>query len=149
MTDIVRPIEQGELKKLLNLYKHLHNGDPDVSNDERLTSLWQEIYYNRNLYYLVIEAEGILVSSCTLAIINNLTRNLRSYGLIENVVTHADYRHKGLGTRVIKRAIDIAWENNCYKVMLLTSSKKDKTLRFYEQAGFKRGVKTGFIINSL
>jgi len=29
--------------------------------------------------------------------------------------------------------------------MLLTRSKKDSTLKFYDKAGFKRGIKTGFI----
>jgi GNAT superfamily N-acetyltransferase len=147
MSEIIRQIEPGELIKLLDLYKHLHNNDSDVTNDERLASLWQEILDNPNLHYLVIEVDNILVSSCTLAIIKNLTRNLRPYGIIENVVTHTDYRNRGLGTRVIKQAIDIARDNSCYKIMLLTSSKKDETLRFYEQAGFKRGIKTGFVIN--
>jgi ribosomal protein S18 acetylase RimI-like enzyme len=38
----------------------------------------------------------------------------------------------------LKKAIEVAKENNCYKVMLLTSSKKEETLRFYEKAGFSR-----------
>jgi len=146
MSEIVRQIEQGELKKLLDLYKHLHNDDPDVSNDERLTYVWQEIINDPHMHYLVIEVDGMLVSSCVLAIIKNLTRNLRSYGLIEHVITHPDYRNRGLGTQVVQRAVAIARENNCYKVMLLTGSKKEETLNFYEQAGFKRGIKTGFII---
>jgi len=75
----------------------------------------------------------------------NLTRGARAFGLIENVVTHGDHRKKGLATRVLTHALQIAWDNDCYKVMLLTGSEKESILRFYEQAGFKRNIKTGFI----
>ena len=85
------------------------------------------------------------MSTCTLILVPNLTRGGRPYGLIENVVTHPDYRRRGLGTSVLKRALQAAWERNCYKVMLLTGSKNEATLRFYEKAGFARGVKTGFV----
>jgi hypothetical protein len=37
------------------------------------------------------------------------------------------------------------WEQNCYKVMLLTGRRDEATLRFYQQAGFEAGVKTGFV----
>jgi ribosomal protein S18 acetylase RimI-like enzyme len=147
MSGNVRQIGQNELGQLLDLYQHLHPDDPNVSQKEGLSRLWDEIYNDPNLHYLVIEENEMLVSSCTLVIIKNLTRNLRPYGLIENVVTHADFRAKGFGTKVLREAIKIAQENNCYKVMLLTSSKKIETLRFYERAGFQTGIKTGFILN--
>ena len=40
-------------------------------------------------------------------------------------------------------AIERAWEADCYKVMLMTGSKKSSTLAFYEAAGFEQS-KTGF-----
>ena len=76
-----------------------------------------------------------------------MTRELKSYGLIENVVTHKEYRKRGYCTKVLQKAIEIAKENNCYKVMLMTSSKNEGTLRFNEKAGFSREIKTGYIVN--
>jgi GNAT superfamily N-acetyltransferase len=65
--------------------------------------------------------------------------------LIENVVTHPDHRRQGFGGQVLQYALQIAWDQNCYKVMLLTGRKEESTMVFYEKAGFVRGVKTGFI----
>lgn len=107
--------------------------------------LWQQIAADRNLHYLGVEVGAGLVATCTLAIIPNLTRSARPYGLIENVVTHPDFRRRGIGTSLLRAALQIAWERNCYKVMLQTSREDEATLRFYEQAGFAGGVKTAFV----
>lgn len=142
----IRLIKKEELRYLLNLYKHLDNGDLELENSKTLYDLWDSIYEDPNLYYIVAEKDGILVSSCTIAIIKNLTRCMRPYGLIENVVTHSKHRNIGLGKQVLNMAVGIAKENNCYKVMLLTGSKKKETLNFYKSAGFRDDIKTGFII---
>jgi GNAT superfamily N-acetyltransferase len=142
----VRPIAREELAELLDLYKHLfEKEDAPLPPDEQVKALWDEITANPLLHYFVGEIDGQIVSSCTMAIIPNLTRGARPYGLIENVVTHRDYRKRGFGTQVLRRALQVAWDNGCYKVMLLTGRKDEATLRFYERAGFKLGVKTGFI----
>ena len=41
--------------------------------------------------------------------------------------------------------IIVAEEENCYKMMLLTGSKEESTLQFYEKAGYNRKDKTAFI----
>jgi GNAT superfamily N-acetyltransferase len=142
----VRKIKFGELEQLLELYKHLNSDDPELNIDGKLTTLWQEILANPNYFCLVIKEDDKIISSCNLIIIKNLTRGARPYALIENVVTHREYRKRGCAAAILKRAIEIAQEKNCYKVMLLTGRKDDSTLRFYEKAGFKRGEKTGLII---
>ncbi|MFE4714379.1 GNAT family N-acetyltransferase [Paenibacillus sp. NPDC056722] len=143
-TAAIRQIKQDELPQLLELYRCLHEVDPEL-NPSDVNPIWIEICTSKNMHYLVVEVEGRLVASCVLMLIANLTRGARPYGIIENVVTHSGFRRKGYGTAILKKALEIAWEHQCYKVMLLTGSKKESTLRFYEQAGFKRGVKTGFI----
>lgn len=145
MLDKPRSMYYHELEQLLDLYGQLHPDDPDVRQLDSLAALWNEIYNDPNLHYIVIEKDGRIISSCTITIIRNLTRSLRPYGLIENVITHSDYRNQGFGTAVLHEAVQIAEENNCYKVMLLTSSKLQETLNFYEKAGFIQGAKTGFV----
>lgn len=81
----------------------------------------------------------------TLIVVPNLTRKGAPYALIENVVTHADHRKRGYAGVLIRRAIDQAWSDGCYKVMLLTGSQDPATLRFYENCGFLQN-KTGFQI---
>jgi GNAT superfamily N-acetyltransferase len=130
---------------LLELYKYLNPDDPDLRGTDYVNQLWAEIFNDPGRYYFVVEEDGRLVSACMLAIIKNLTRSGRPFGLIENVVTHSEYRNKGYGTAILQKAVEIAKENNCYKVVLLTGRKEESTLRFYERAGFERGVKTGFI----
>lgn len=142
----VRKVKSDELKDLLNLYKFLNPDDPELTIDESLTEHWEEIISNHDYVYLAFEEEGRIVSTCVLTIIKNLSRSARPYGLIENVVTHPDCRKRGYGTAVLKRATEIARENNCYKVMLMTSHKDEETLNFYKNAGFDDQEKTAFIV---
>ena len=107
--------------------------------------MWKDILDDPSQHYLVAEADGRLVSSCVIVIINNLTRGARPYALIENMVTHEGYRNKRYGTRLLKKALEIARDKGCYKVMLMSGRGED-TLEFYEKAGFERGKKTGFIV---
>lgn len=141
-----RRIAAAELPDLLGLYAQLHPEDPVVdANAPAVRQLWKKILTDRNLRYYVAEQDGKVVATCTLTIIPNLTRGLRPYGVMENVVTDSAYRRRGFGTDVLRFALDDAWASGCYKVMLETGSKDETTLRFYENAGFLRGVKTGFI----
>lgn len=146
MTKKVRQIKEGELESLLSLYEYLIPDDPKLKMDTTLKEHWNEILSDHGYFYFVIEEDNILVCSCNLTIIKNLTRSARPYGIIENVVTHPDYRNKGYGTAVLRKAIQIAQENNCYKVVLTTSRKDENTLRFYRNAGFDMGEKTAFIV---
>ena len=96
----IREIKESELNKLLDLYLHLHSSDDPLPEPETVKTIWHEIQSNPNLKYFGLYDEGRLVSSCTISIIPNLTRGCRPYGVIENVVTHGDFRRKGYGRAI-------------------------------------------------
>ena len=141
---MVREVKEDELNELLELYLHLHEKSmPKMS--EHLDKTWKTIMQDENHHIIVKVADDKIVSSCVCVIIHNLTRNVRPYAFIENVVTHADYRGKGYATECLDYAREIAEKANCYKMMLLTGSKTESTLRFYQNAGYNSTDKTAFI----
>ena len=132
------------MNQLLELYKFLHN-DEKNDNIEHLKVVLKEIMEDKNHHIIVNDIDGKIVSSCVCVIIPNLTRNGRPYAFIENVVTHIEYRNKGYATKCLNYAKEIAINNNCYKMMLLTGSKRQSTLDFYKNAGYNSNDKTAFI----
>ncbi len=87
--------------------------------------------------------EGTLIGTCTVNVCANLSWSGRPYAIIENVIVAPSQRGKGAGTAVLQFAQRYAEEVGCYKVALMTGSRKPETLKFYEAAGFS-GNKTGF-----
>ena len=86
---MIREAEQEELQEVLNLYLYLHEENvPEQS--EHLSVIWSQIIADKNHHLIVNIVDGKIVSSCVCVIIPNLTRNIRPYAFVENVVTHAD-----------------------------------------------------------
>ena len=141
---MVREAKREDLWALLELYLYLHE-DSIPEFDAHLESMWDQIMEDGNHHLIVNEIDGKIISSCVCVIIPNLTRNVRPYAFVENVVTHEDYRGKGYAGECLDYAKKIAEKENCYKMMLLTGSKKPETLHFYEKAGYNSSDKTAFI----
>ena len=76
------------------------------------------------------------VACLTLIVVPNLSRGARPYAMIENVVTDEAHRGQRIGRRLLDAAVQRAWDDGAYKVMLMTGSKKESTLGFYRAAGF-------------
>ena len=143
----IRRAAPADAEALRELYfNHLTSFPPSEEQD---MDVWREMlarFAENPLYCLLVgEEDGAVISSVTLIITENLTHNLRPYALIENVVTHADFRGRGFATELMNRASELAAGRGCYKIMLLTGSKKDSTLKFYENCGYNRDDKTAFI----
>jgi GNAT superfamily N-acetyltransferase len=141
----IREIGESELNELLILYHHLHESDDPLPESDEVEAIWEQIRADPNYRYFGVFVDGKLVSSCALCVIRNLTRGCRPYGVIENVVTHTDYRRKGYGKALLKAALGYAWSRNCYKVMLLTARKSESVFQFYESAGFDHHAKQAFL----
>lgn len=140
----IREIEASDFDGLMALYTQLH-GNAFPEKTPGITSLWNRILQDKDHHIIVAEADGRIASSCVCVIIPNLTHNQQPYAFVENVITDERFRKQGMATACLNYAKELAVKENCYKLMLLTGSKKESTLEFYRQAGYNSEDKTAFI----
>ena len=140
----IREAGCGDLEGLLQLYAQLH-GDPAPGLTESVKEIWQTMLEDPKHHVVLGCVEGKIVSSCVITVIPNLTHGQRPYALIENVITDEAHRGRGYATAVLDYAQLVAAGENTYKLMLMTGSKRERTLEFYERAGYDRSAKTAFV----
>ena len=141
---LIRSANESDLVSLQGLYQHLNPDDPPVALDRAAAILDHFERYAGSAILLGI-CDDIAVTTCALVVVPNLTRGGAPYGLIENVVTDPRYRRRGFGKAILTEAVSLAWQHDCYKVMLLSGRNDSSTLKFYGDAGFEKS-KTGLQI---
>lgn len=97
----IREAGNQDLRQLLVLYTQLHN-NAMPSFDEELENIWNDIISDRNHHVLIGVDNEQIISSCVIVIIPNLTHEQCPYALVENVITHVQYRNKGYATQLLK-----------------------------------------------
>ena len=140
---IIRTATDNDHEAIVNLLQHLNPNDPAIAASVSL-SIYTQILDSDNFTLTVAEKDQLVVGTCYLNVIPNLTRGCSPYAIIENVVSHPDFRRQGIGKALIQHAIELAGEQGCYKVMLLTG-RDENVHQFYESCGMKGGKKTAFI----
>lgn len=141
----VRMVNKNDLPYLQELYLNLYDTEITPLTTEVL-KIWEDILKDPNYHILIGEDRGEIVSSVTLVIIKNLTSTMRPYAIIENIVTSPQHRNKGYAGSLLGHAVEIAREQNCYKIMLMSNSTNESTVRLYTKAGFSDREKTAFVM---
>ena len=137
----IRPVMISDLADLRVLLSYLHDLEPwqddqDIAAEVTLLRISQD----GCRHLLVSEKDGLLVGTADLTLITNLTRGLKSFGIIENLVVAPNYRRQGIGEALLKEAILIAQQENCYKVELVSSSQREGAGSLYKKLGFNASV---------
>lgn len=139
-----RAASPDDLAGLLALLAHLHGSQAGQCDPATAPDAWRAMLTDPRLTVFVADVRGVLVSTCTLAIVPNLTHCCRPWAVIENVVTRPAHRRHGYARALLAAACAAAWAAGCYKVTLTTAS--DSTAAgFYAVAGFSPGAKRAWI----
>ncbi len=137
---LVRRLEQADSESLIALYNELTFG-PKTARMRRVAAVMA--HPGTRIYGA--ETQGRIIAMVTLHILPNVTYDGRPYALIENVATAEEFRKRGIGRSVMQAAIDAAWAEDAYKIMLMTGQKRGAR-GFYEVLGFDCEDKFGMVL---
>jgi len=141
----VRTAKPYDFDAINNLYLEANQSDNAENIDAIRTTFLSIVDDPRNFIFACVE-QDLIVTTCYLNIIPNITWGPAPYALIENVVTTEAHRRKGYGRKCIAHAIDFAFsKKGCFKVLLSSSQRNDRTREFYKSVGFEQS-KDGYVI---
>ena len=125
---IIREFQPEDINKgLLETYK-------EVWFINEITEQTLQEWMNNDNIMVVAENEiGEIVGTCTLHLQKKFIRNGGIAGLIEDVAVRENLRGQNVGSLLVQKAIDIAKNKNCYKVILSCFPER---VAFYERNGF-------------
>lgn len=94
-----------------------------------------ETYPNYNGY--VAEQDGEIVGVFELLIMDNLGHKGRKSAIIEDIAVDPGYQGQGIGKAMMLFAMDLAREEQCYKIVISSNIKRVNAHKFYEKLGFR------------
>jgi len=134
MVDIT--IRELEVNDLFNGFLESLDSLKQASNldKEKAVQIFKKIKSNPDHYVYVAILDGRVVGSTTMIIEPKFIHNGGNVAHIEDVVVSKEHQGKGIGKILMNSLLELAKENNCYKIILDCS---DEVKPFYEKIGFK------------
>jgi GNAT superfamily N-acetyltransferase len=86
---------------------------------------------------LVAELGGGVVGLCQLIVFRHLQARGGLCAEIESVHVHPGHRGRGIGSALVREAVERARVRGCYRVQLTSNAGRRDAHRFYERLGFR------------
>jgi GNAT superfamily N-acetyltransferase len=138
MTLQIRPARREDIPALIALLQQLSLDDPreDPAALAPYEAAFAAIEADARQTVLVAEDGGLVVGTASFIVIPNLSHVGRPYAVVEDVVVDSTRRGERIGEALMQRAVDLAKDAGCYKLVLTSNRRRTDAHRFYERLGF-------------
>ena len=141
MMATIQAAERSHLGEIIELLAELHGETPVLPPGEDLGAIFDAITRDPNRTLLVALEDSTVVGTLDVAIIANIGRGGRPWGVLENFVVAAGARERGVGSTLLAIAVDICRQASCYKVQLVSHRRHLNAVGFYKRSGFDAPVR--------
>ena len=133
----IREAEAADLPLVLPLFGQLGMDDGRVLDAAEARTLFEKMrrYPDYRLY--VADLDGQVLGAFVLLIMDNFAHLGAPSGIVEDVVVREGWRGKGIGAAMMRFAMALCREKNCYKMVLSSNRRRDDAHRFYRSLGFE------------
>lgn len=135
---IFRKAEEKDLLQIITLLADdiLGKNRENLENIGDYKKAFQEISADKNNFLAVIEFENKVIGTCHLTLMPSLTMEGSKRMNIEAVRVSNEFSNQGIGSWMMKKAIEFAKNNNVKIVQLTSNKERLDAHRFYERLGF-------------
>ncbi len=133
----IREAVVSDLPGMLDLYAQHDYDDGCVLSLEAAEVIFSTTARYPFYKFYVAVVEGVVVGTFALLVMENIGHLGARSALLESVAVDPARQGEGVGQEMMRTAMQIASEHDCYKLALSSSVKRDRAHRFYEKLGFR------------
>lgn len=122
-------LEKKHMREVILMLTSISDFKPNLKDYD---SIWNKFKKQKNVHSIIAKYTNKLVGYGSIVIETKIRGG--KVGHIEDIVSHVEYRKKGIGRLIIKELCFIAKKEKCYKVVL--QCKEDK-IPFYGKCNFE------------
>jgi GNAT superfamily N-acetyltransferase len=109
---------------------------PDFEPEGYLVA-FQRINNDPNCFLMVVDCNSVVIGTFQLTYLTFISGRGKEDCQIESVFVAKDWRAKGVGTFMMKWAIDHARSRDCRRIQLTSNKLRTRAHNFYRNLGFK------------
>lgn len=134
----VREAHPDDLPAILRLMAQPGMDGSRVLDESGARGTFASIEANPAHCVYVAEADGGVIGTFALVVVQHLSHRGGRSAVVEDVVVEAAWRGRGVGRAMMRFAADEAHRRGCYKLALSSSLQRTGAHAFYEGLGLER-----------
>lgn len=138
MLELLQPVQKKDVLALARMYEIFMEL---VVDEKTLEDTWEAVQQQKGHHLLGYYKDGALLASIVAVICPQLTGDCRSFMVVENVVVSDACRGQGIGKILMGAVEELAEQQGCTSILLVSTGHRKDAHRFYEQCGYDEDVR--------
>ena len=134
----IRTAQPSDIAQLVELLKELFSIEADFDFDQEKQARGLNLLLNSEKDCILVAQlnESKVVGMCSIQTLIS-TAEGGPVGLLEDLIVSADFRHQGIGEKLLAKAVDWAECQGLKRLQLLADKENQPALNFYQKRGWQ------------